>query len=632
MANGFIGKILIVNLTSMQVNVESRDERFFKTYMGGQGIGLYYLLNELSKESAFSPDNLLIFAAGLLTGTHSPCAPRYTVISKSPLTGGLGKSEAGGFWGAELKRAGYDAVVIKGRASLPVYVCIYDDNVEIRNATKIWGKVTGEAEDIIKDELNDKTIKIAQIGPAGENRVYFAGIVNELSHFNGRNGLGAVMGSKNLKAIVVKGKNRVKEYNSKPIIETLKWVSKEFKNHPLSSALHEYGTPLGVGGANAGGVLPTNNWQTGVFDKAEDISVDNFQNYLIERGGCYSCPIKCKRVVEIDNDRFKVDKKYGGPEYETLSALGSNCGIGNVELIIKANEICNMYGIDTISTGMAVSFAMHCFEEGLLSTRDTDGLELRFGNEKAILPLIEKIAYRNGFGNILADGTKRASEKIGRESKKFLLEVKGQEIPMHDPRVKTGLGLQYALSLNGADHWFAQHDPFFTEEVSLGMKAIAPLGFISPIPATDLSLDKVKLVLYTSWLNSLYDLLGICVFGYVARSLIPLEKMVELVNAATGWNESLFSLMKSGERALNMEKMFNAYQGFTFSDDKIPSRFFEAFKEGPNKGNMAIDKEKFHTALEKYYILAGWDIKTAKPTTAKLRELGLNWLCDNKVS
>lgn len=625
---GLNGTILKVNLSERETEIYECAEAFYRTYIGGPGIGLYYLLKKVPANcDPLSPDNVLVFAPGLLTGTAAPCAPRFTVCAKSPLTNALGKSEAGGFWGPELKKAGFDAVIVEGKADSPVYILIVDGKVEIRDASKIWDAETGETEEYIFMDTGMKNLEVACIGPGGTNCVRFAGIASGLSHFNGRNGLGAVMGSKNLKAIAVCGSRRVEVSDKEKIKQIAQWVNQNYRNHPLSFALHEKGTPIGIESSNASGCLPTYNWSQSVFSGAESIGAEALEKYLVKRDGCYSCPIKCKRVVEIDRPDLKVERRYGGPEYETLAALGSNCGIRNLELIIKANEMCNRYTLDTISTGMVISFAMACYSRGLLTKEDTGGLELEFGNEEVILPLIEQIAYRRGFGKMLADGTRRFAAQVGQEVKNFLLEVKGQEVPMHDPRVKAGMSLQYALAPQGADHWFAQHDPFFTSRESLGLTAVAPLGILEPISATDIGPDKVRLILYTSFLNFMYDCLGVCVFGAVARSLIPINYFVELTQAVTGWETSLWELMKVGERINTMARLFNVRQGFKAEDDKLPKLFFQLISGGPLDGKGGIDEKTFRDAVQLYYEMAGWDRATGIPTNGKLLELGLKEFC-----
>lgn len=629
MGFGYNGKILLINLSKSEVLVQEPAEEFYRQYLGGQGIGLYYLLksNKVNIDP-LGPDNIMVFAPGLLTGSNSPSVPRYTVVARSPLTGALGKAEAGGWWGPELKKAGFDAVVIEGRAPHPVYIWLKDGEAEIKDASRLWGLETGEAQAEIRRELGDDRVQIAQIGPAGEKLSKISGISNNLVHFNGRNGLGAVMGSKNLKAIAVRGTKPVEIQDQTVVRDALRWVAQNYKNHPLSAALHEHGTPMGITGNNAAGVLPTNNWDSGFFPQAQEIGSEKLNEILLRRGGCYSCPINCKRVVEVNEGDFVVEKRYGGPEYETLAALGSNCGIGNLKLLLKANELCNRYGLDTISLGMTISFAMKCYEEGIIDKDVTGGLKLNFGNEEVLLPLIEQIAKREGFGDILADGSKLAASRFGQRSERYLIEVKGQEVPMHDPRIKSGVGLQYALSFNGADHWFAQHDPFFTSKESFGTLGTAPIGLSRPVEAEDLGPDKVRQVFYTSCLNGLYDMLGVCVFGYTARSLGSLEMLLSLVKGVTSWDTSWWELLKAGEMYLAMAKEYNSRNGFTLKDDRLPEKYFEAFKGGPLDGKQGLDRKVFERAVRLYYEMAGWEVSTGRPKAAKLYELGLDWLVE----
>lgn len=619
----FTGKILKVNLTNKETTIEEKPESFYRHYQGGHGLGLYYLLKETKQNiDALEPENPLVFAPGLLTGLRAPAVPRYIVMSKSPLTGALGKSEAGGFWGPELKKAGFDAVVITGSSETPVYLSIMDNRVEIKDAGHLWGLETGPTQEKLREELGEEGTQVAQIGPAGENGVLYANIVNNLAHFNGRNGLGAVMGAKNLKAIAVRGSGKLEAKDEDRLKEIFRWTTSQVKEHPLSSMLHKHGTPAGIKTVNAQGGLPTNNFELGVFEGAEELASEE---YSLKPRGCYACPVVCKRVVEVNEDDIVVDKMYGGPEYETLAALGSNCGIGDLKVVAKINEICNRNTLDTISLGMTISFAMKCFEDGIISPEDADGLELKFGNKDVLIPLVEKIIKREGIGDILSRGSKKTAEKFGPDSEKHLVESKGQEAPMHDPRVKTGLGLQYALSVNGADHWFAQHDPFFAAEDGFGVIEMSALGLTEAVDPLDTGMAKARLVYYTSVLNSAYDLLGVCMFGYAARSLIPLNLLLDQVVAATGWKTSWFELMKAGERALAMAREYNHRQGLDHEADRISGIFYRSLAKGPFAGKATIEEKEFSSAVEKYYGLAGWE-RSGGVNRNKLEELGLNWL------
>jgi aldehyde:ferredoxin oxidoreductase len=626
---GVFGKTVWVDLTSRSVRDVEETSEHHRRFLGGAGAAVYQLLRRLQPGTdALAPGNVLVFAPGLLAGTNSPATPRYVACARSPLTGALGKSESSGYWGPELKQAGVGVLAVTGRAAEPSYLLVTAQGVEIRGASRLWGLPTGEAEDIIKEEVGDPRVRVAIIGPGGEHSVRYAGIASDLTHFNGRNGLGAVMGSKNLKAVAVRGDSRLEVYDPERIKEIARSTARLCREHPLSSMLHKNGTPAGVEITNASGSLATRNWQNATFDAADKIGGDVLNGqYLVSRGGCFACPVKCKRVVSVDSETTKVDKRYGGPEYETLVAFGSNCGVGDFELVAKANELCNMFTLDTISTGMSISFAMACFEDGIIGREDTGGLDVRFGDGEVMLTLIEQIAHRRGFGDLLAEGTVRAAAAIGRGADAHVLAVKGQELPFQDPRVKTGLGLQFALAPNGADHWFAQHDPLYGAETSPGVAALAPLGMLGPVSPLDLGPAKVRAVRQTSILNSLYDCLGVCVFGAAARSMTSINSYVELVSAATGWETSLWELMHAGERALVMSRVFNVREGFGPSDDTLPRLFFTPFADGPLAGQNALDPDEFLEAIGMYYGMSGWDPDSGLPTAGKMAELGLDEVC-----
>jgi len=630
MPYGYTGNILHVDLSSKKHWIENPPENFYRTYWGGRAIGLYYMLKKMKpKTDPLSSDNLLIFTPSVLTGTPAPAIPRYTVCAKSPLTGAQGEAEAGGWWGPELKKAGFDAIVIKGSSKTPVYLWIKDGQVEIKKATHLWGKDTGITQKIIKEELKDNKVRIAQIGPAGESLVHFANIVNELKHFNGRNGLGAVMGSKKLKAIAVRGTEPLKIYDPEKIREVTKEITKRVMDNPLGRGLRELGTPAVVRGFYEAGCLPSYNWTTGYFKEGENLTAETYNKTILkETKGCYACPIRCKRAVEVDEPNLKVDPSYGGPEYETIASLGSLCGISDLKYIAKANELCNKYTMDTISTGMVIAFAMQCYQEGLLAKKDTGGIELTFGNKEAVLKMIEKIAHREGLGDLLSQGSYFAAQKIGKGAERFIYQVKGQEIPMHDPRLKTGVGLQYALSDYGADHMKAAHDPFFKDQGSVGIREMKGLGILEPVSPTDMGQKKVALFKLLDIYWTVFDILGVCDFGYVPRSVGTMEELLEIICAATGWRTTWFELMKVGERSINMARIYNHREGFTSKDDTLPEVFYHNFKGGPLDGQGAINKKDFEKAIKLRYELMGWNPDTGIPTPAKLIELGLDWLID----
>ena len=616
MVKGYNGKILRVDLTTSTTSVEEPDENFYRRYFGGSGFISYYLLKELKGgEDPLGPENRLIFATGPLTGVPVSGTDRNSVGAKSPLTNGHGNAEVGGFWGSELKHAGYDAIVIVGKAKSPVYLWIEDGKVEVRDARHLWGKTTKDCQDILKQELGN-SVRVCQIGIAGENLVRYACIVNDLNHAAGRSGMGAVMGSKNLKAIAVRGHQKVAYADEVAVTNLIKTIIGELKTHTAAINMAKNGTPGILMSLQTTSGLPTRNFRQGQFEGAEKLSAATMQKTIWQRhGGCYACTVRCKPEV-IVGEPYNVIPEYGGPEYETLASLGSNCGIDDLSAIAKGNQLCTAYGLDSISVGVSIAFAMECFERGILTEKDTDGLKLSFGNAEVMLQLLEMIAHRKGLGNILAEGTERAADKIGKDSKDYAMQVKGQELPMHEPRLKVGLGVGYAISPTGADHCHNIHDTAYVAKVSSDLKS---MGIFEPIPAQDLSSAKVRLLYYGSNWQHVLDCLVFCQFVPLSNS-----RIVELIKAVTGWNTNLFELMKIGERYITMARVYNIREGKTKNDDYLPKRFFTAFEIGPLKDKLVRETD-LAQSIETYYGMAGWD-KNGVPTTVKLAELGIDWV------
>jgi len=611
---GHNGNILRVNLSKDKVSTESPDEVFYRRYMGGEGFVAYYLLKELETGiDPLGPENKLIFAAGPVTGAPIPGSGRNSIGAKSPLTGGFGESEVGGHWGAELKHAGFDAVIIEGKSDSPVYLWIHDGEAEIRDASHIWGKETGDAQRIIRKELNDRLVRVALIGPGGERLVRYACVIVDLKDAAGRTGMGAVMGSKNLKAVAVRGHGRTEVSDGKALTELSRWLSQRLEGFWA----HEYGTGSNLDAGVASGNLPIRNFRDGDFPNANALSAETIKETVrIGMEGCYACSVRCKKIVKID-EPFTVDPIYGGPEYETLAALGSNCGVDDLKAVCKANELCNRYSIDTISAGVSIAFAMECYENGLLTDEDTGGLKLNFGNAEAMLKMVEMICKREGLGDLLAEGVKRASEKIGKESEKFAVHVKGQEVPMHEPRFKRSLGIGYAVSPTGADHMHNLHDTILTVR-GQQLDNLAALGILEPIPLEDLGPRKVRALIYFVDWRVLDNCLLLCDFlpwNYIQKT--------DIVRAVTGWNTTAWELMKIGERVTTMARIFNIREGFKKEDDWLPERFFHPKTAGA-LSKTAIDPEKLRNAIDTYYKMMGWD-ENGVPTREKLEELDIGW-------
>ena len=623
---GYNGKILRVDLTTRTVKVDEPPVEVYRKYMGGSLLASYYLLTEMEGGvDPLGPDNLLVVAASVMCGCQAPAFNRYTVAAKSPLSGGFGEAEAGGFFGPELKRAGFDAVLLKGQADAPVYLWVNDGEAELRDASHLWGQSTGDVDAAIKAETGEDKAIVMQCGPAGEKQVRYANVVNNLRHANGRSGMGAVMGSKHLRAIAAHGTKRPAPAD----VGLLKEVSKEFRANyeHTPGGLHDLGTPRLVSLLNGSGILPTKNFQFGTFDKAEDISGELLaEKYLVKRGTCFACPIACKREVKVDN-RYQVDPTYGGPEYETLGALGSFCCVSDLEAVCKGHELCNSYGLDTIGAGVTIAFAMECYEHGIITKEDTGGIELTWGNAEAMVKVVEMIAKREGIGDLLAEGSKRVAEKLGQGSMQYAMQVKGQELPMHEPRGKKGMAFSFATSPTGGDHIESPHDPFFAACDPEGTHPMAPLGLIEPVDPLDLTPAKVRVFVHGQRIGNLYNTISMCFFVGAPLGPFGLNNLVDAVRGNTGWNTSLVELMKVGERTVLLPRVFNKREGFDKSDDMIPERLFEKMPEGPVAGEQ-VDKDEFVNMRDVYYDMIGCDTETGYPKLAKLAELGIEWAAE----
>lgn len=621
MSYGYTGKILKVDLSGQRIEVEEPGDAFYRRYLGGRALVAYYLLNEMAPGvDPLGPENLLVFAPGVLTGAAVSGQGRNGVGAKSPLTGGLGSAEVGGFWGSELKRAGFDAIVVRGQAASPVYLWIVDGEAVLREAGHLWGLTTGECEDALRGELGDERIRTASIGPAGENMVRFAAVVNDRSHFAGRTGLGAVMGSKRLKAIAVRstpGQSLMQVADPAGVRDIARWMG---KNLDLVSGLHDTGTTGGLKNLSRGGGLPTWNFQAGHFDGDDKINGEVMRDtILIKRETCAACAVRCKRVVQLDQP-YNVDPQYGGPEYESMAALGSNTGVDDLLALAKANELCAAYGLDTISAGVTIAFAMECFERGALTEADTGGLVLRWGDPALILHLLEQITRREGLGDLLAEGVARMADRIGHGAEAYAMHVKGQELPMHEPRIKHALGVGYALSPTGADHMHNLHDTMVQGEGRSLDKLRAFNPHLRPVQATLLNEDKLHLYFHHVNNRHFLDSVVMCMF----LPYTP-QQMVELLNATTGWEVTIDETQIIGQRANTLSRVFNLREGMTAADDSLPRRFFEPFLKGETRKAVPLDVEAFEWAKGYFYDMMGWDEKTGIPTSEALQQLDIGW-------
>ncbi len=614
MSDGYIGRFVRINLTNSEVKAEQLNEELKRNYIGGAGIGARILYDEVPpKADPLGPENKLIVFSGPFQGAFLPSSGRFHIIAKSPATGIMGDANAGGHFGAYLKYSGYDGIVVEGASKEPVYVLIDNGTAEIRDAAHLWGKNVYETETAIKEDVGDEEIKICSIGLAGENLVKFAGVMNDLDRTAARTGLGAVMGSKKLKAIAVRGDFSVKVADPGKLEQlTLDLISRAKKNEDLMWE-KQYGTIGSLGGCNDSGNLPTHNWLRNRFDEGAK-NLDGFSNppKTVELGGkaCFGCPEGCGRYSYFTSGPYK-DNFSGGPEYETGSTLGSLLLIDDFEAMAYLNALCNLYGMDTISAGGVLAFAMECYEKGIITKEQTGGIDLTWGNGKAAAALLEKIAKREDIGEIFAEGVKRAAEIIGSGSEEFAIHVKGLELPAHEPRAAPGLGLGYATSTRGACHLRTYIHAFEIWGATVGL----PISEKADRFATE---GKAAILIQFQNFMSLMNSFSYCSFiaGY-----FDYTDWVNLLNATTGWNVKYEDLMKTGERIWNLQKAYNIREGGSRKDDTLPGRFYKVpLPHDPGKGRIMVDLDPM---LDEYYGLRGWD-KEGIPTKEKLLELGLS--------
>jgi len=629
MATGFCGKVLKVNLTTGEMAVDTPPEDFYRRYGGGSCLAMTYMLREMPPDlDPLDPRSLLVFAASVVTGAPLSGLSRFNVTAKSPLTGTIGDSQGGGFWGAELKMAGFDAVVITGRAREPVYLWIQDGTAHIRPAAHLWGLDTGPAQAQIREELGEPRLRVAQIGVGGENLVRYANIVNELHHFNGRTGLGAVMGAKNLKAIAVRGHNRVKVHDPAALMVLARSVPGRIAEHGASQILQTRGTAGFLEAMSAGGGLPTRNFRSGVFEGAGAIGGEAMHQQFFETTTtCYACAVRCKQVVSAQQP-YEIDPQYGGPEYEGLAALGAYTGVSDLAAVCKANELCNRYTLDVISCGATIAWAMDCFERGIIGTQETGGLELCFGDGALLVQLVELIARRQGLGDLLAAGPLEAAKEWGPAASDLAIHTKGQPFPAHMARAKGSLPVVYAVNPYGADHMCTEHDAFLLEELPDPLRErMRALGILETAPVEATGPVKMRLAAITQRYMSLLDSLELCAFCFASGWFFDAQDLVTAVRAVTGWHTNLWELMLIGERRINLMRAFNAREGMAAADDRLPPRMAEPLEGGPTDG-WRVDLQAWQRDRALYYGMMGWDPEHGLPTRAKLYELELDWVVE----
>jgi len=618
---GYVGRYALIDLTRQSIHIEPLNEGLARNYIGGSGFAARILYDMLKPGiDPLSPENVVVVATGPLTGTLWPTTGRYMMASKSPLTRIWGESHAGGHFGPEFKYAGFDYLVITGRGERPTYIYIDNGRIELRRAEHLWGLNVHEATDAIKEET-DPNAHVACIGQAGENLVRFASVISDYHRAHGRTGVGAVWGSKRLKAIAVRGDGEIEVADPEKFMELVDDAHERVLKHPQARDLAKYGTPLLVGYKQSIGEFPTKNHWTGVFDGAKELMAEVLkERFWVRDRACFSCRVQCKKVYTVREGRY-AGIVSEGPEYEGIYSFGSNLGNSDFPSIFYANYLCNNYGLDAISTGCVIAFLTECVERGIVGRDEVDCLDLKWGNHEAFIELIHKIAKREGIGDLLAEGVKRASEKIGRGSEYYAIHVKGLEVSGQDGRTHRSIGLSHAVASRGADHL-------------RGLVTVDQLGY-EEIAAKRWGRDKLPdicnpysekwkalAVKTTEDVYAVRDLLIVCWYTVSWPPIYWIEDFAKILPAATG--EEAFGrveeLLKIGERVVNLERCFNVREGITRKDDRLPRRFIEEpMPEGPGKGQTV----NLDLMLDEYYDLRGWDRETGIPRKETLERLGL---------
>ena len=617
-SGGYTGRILRINLTNKTSREEPLPEKLAMDFIGGAGFGIKYLFDEVKAGTdPLGPDNKLIFAPGPFTGAGVPCSSRMAVTGKSPLTGAVGVALSGGHFPAEMKYAGWDVIIIEGKADKPTYIAITDKNVRFRDAGHCWGTSTFDCQQIIKDEMRDQNVRVCCIGPAGERLCKVACMINERRAV-GRKGLGAVMGSKNLKAIAIRGAEPVRIASEEKYKIARSALLKAFKESPiLYPEFSQHGTPMVVEVTGAMGILSAKNWSaTGEF-VPEGLSLEKQTTRKIGKEFCHDCPVGCSQMKVARTGPY-AGILSEGPDFETIYAFGSNNGIGEIDPVIAADRLADELGLDSVSSGVTIGFAMECFEKGILTLKDTDGIDLRFGNDDAMMKVLRKMAFRDGIGDLLADGSLAAARKIGKGTEKFAMHVKGLEPAAYDVRGAKAHGLNYATAYTGADHCKG----YAFQEI---------FGVPVPYQVDRFAIEgKGKLTMWNQDIQGVTcDCATMCKFLLdMAVPAIACQNTAALMEAITALSFTPDDVMKVGERLTNLARAFNVREGFTRADDYLPERLMtEPLKAGASKGQL-ITREDMDKMLDEYYAERGWDVKTGMPTRAKLTELGLSYAAD----
>jgi len=616
MGFGYMGKILRVNLTTGAISKDEVDPAVAQNYIGGSGLATKILYDELpARIDPLGAENKLVFMTGPVTGTRFPTSGRFVVAAKSPLTGIMTTATSSGFWGVELKKTGHDGIVLEGKSEKPVYLEIYDDQVTLKDASDLWGKDAFETQEILKDRAGKKRARVACIGQAGERMAPIACVMNDEGRAAGRGGCGAVMGSKNLKAIVCLGKQDITPAADDWLKPMANEVVKTVAADPFAGFFTKWGTAFSMDMGWAPGDVPVKNWQVGVWQKGcTNLGGARMADTILKphAAACYNCPIRCARWVDIPEGRFKYEGP--GPEYETLGALGTMLLIDDLEAVSWMGHICNRYGLDTISTGCTIAWAMEAYEKGALSKVDTDGIQLTWGNADAALQVLDKMGKVEGFGALLAQGSRKASRKVGKGSEEYAIQVKGLEVPMHDPRCYFSLAVNYATGTRGACH--VQGGSYTVE-----MAIISPEAGLHYKQGRHDKKNKGLAAKVAQDMSAVYNSTAICMFA--GMGLQPSHYGI-LLSLVTGQPHSAQSILQAGERIINLQRAFACREGISRKDDTLPKRLVTPLPDGGSAGKAA----DLEYQLNEYYALRGWN-ENGIPTRERLGRLGLGPVADD---
>jgi aldehyde:ferredoxin oxidoreductase len=625
MPNGYHGVILRVNLTTETADKQTFPEEFYRTYMGGGAVGAYVLLQETSAETdPLSADNVLTIAPSVATGCALSGVSRCSAVALSPVTGAVGEGQVGGDFGPFVKFAGYDAIVIVGKADAPCYLLVDGESTEIRDAAHLTGRSVSEVYGVLNNELKLKGagVSILQCGPAGERLVRYACLLADRNDAVGRTGMGAVMGSKNLRAIAVRvpRKAKLEIADSEGIRKLAILAGERVKTADFPSTLRAHGTPGVVQFQSEAGNMATHNYTCGQHPNYKDLSGQVFGEKIgAGETTCFGCVVACRKRVRVDTP-YQVTDKLGGPEFETLSTLGSNLDITDATAVAKANEMCNEYGLDTITMGAIAAYVFESMEHNLIPAGAAEGKRLCFGVPEDLFWLIDRVGRREGIGDVLAEGFDAAVRRFGNETAQFAIHCKGQGLPAHMAQVKPSQAIMYATVPIGGDHMSSEHDWLLAG----GGELAAGLAIIGKGTRASTDLPKIRMTAFSQHYYSLLDTLALCMFVWGPGNIFNYRELEDLLRFTTGWECTFWELMKVGERKTNMMRQLNARRGFTRKDDVLPGRLYEPIPEGPGKG-AHVDRDLFQTMLDQYYGIMGWDLVTGNPTPAKLMELGLEW-------